>query len=132
MTKFDPAFEPDSATAPPAQIDQRATPAVSPTMPGETGFERDSGVVGAFKRTESLRFRRQVQRVAVGAFRNARHEVGMAIDQTGNDCRAAKLDDCRVLGNVRLNLREVADFFDALAFNPNSHVLGVRAFADIE
>jgi len=99
---------------------------------GETGFERDSSVVGAFERTESLRFRRQVQRVAVGAFRNARHEVCMAIDKTGKDGRAAKLDDFRVLGNVRLNLREMANFFDALACNPNSRVLDVSAFADIE
>ena len=56
----------------------------------------------------------------------------MAIDQTGKDCRAAKLDDFGVLVNVRLNLREVANFLEALAFNPNSHVLEVGAFADIE
>jgi len=56
----------------------------------------------------------------------------MAIDKTGKDGRAAKLDDFRVLGNVRLNLREMANFFDALACNPNSRVLDVSAFADIE
>ena len=56
----------------------------------------------------------------------------MAIDKPGNDCPAAKLDDFRVPGNVRLNLRELANFFDALAFNPNSCVLDVSPFADIE
>ena len=56
----------------------------------------------------------------------------MAIDKTGKDGRPAKLDDFGVARNVRLNLWEVANFFDARAFNPNSYVLEVRAFADIE
>lgn len=97
-----------------------------------SGFESNASVVGAFERPEGLRLGREVEDVSVVAFRNARHNVRVAVDESGEKRGAAEVDDLGIFGIVRLDVGGGADFLDAVAFDPESGVVEVAAFADVE
>jgi hypothetical protein len=58
--------------------------------------------------------------------------MGVAVDEAGEHGELAEVHDAGVLGGMRLNLAEDANFLDAFSFDQNSGVLDVGAFADIE
>src|SRR6266481_3286779 len=85
----------------------------------KTGVQRQTRIEGTFERPESLRLRRQSESVAVVSVGHPRHDMGVAVNEAGQDCRASQVYNLCIFRRMKLNVRGWSNFLETLALDPD-------------